>query len=38
MHFFRNTKDLVLRVKEKRLTYPEIIEPVLEAIDGISTR
>eukprot|EP00088_Acartia_fossae_P002359 TRINITY_DN10953_c0_g1_i4.p1 TRINITY_DN10953_c0_g1~~TRINITY_DN10953_c0_g1_i4.p1 ORF type:complete len:380 (+),score=45.09 TRINITY_DN10953_c0_g1_i4:63-1202(+) len=35
---FRNTKDLVLRVKEKRITYPEIIEPVLEAIDGISSR
>jgi mevalonate kinase len=35
---FRNTKDLVLRVKEKKISYPEIIEPVLEAIDGISTR
>jgi len=35
---FRNTKDLVMRVKEKHVSYPEIIEPVLEAIDGISTR
>ena len=33
---FRNTKDLVERVGEKRVKYPDIVKPILESIHAIS--
>ena len=33
---FRNTKDLVERVGEKHVKYPDIVKPILESIHAIS--
>ena len=35
---FRHTRDLVARVKERLQAYPEIIHPILKAVDGISNK